>query len=80
MKIHNKGQVVIPSHVRRLLHIEIGDLVEVSVDAPRRRIRLGKPRPPRRNPLAGSLSRYKAPPFPSRSRMNDALARGLAGE
>ena len=32
MKIHNKGQVVIPANLRRKYHLEIGDEVDVEFD------------------------------------------------
>jgi AbrB family looped-hinge helix DNA binding protein len=32
MKVFNKGQVVIPSHIRKDLGIKIGDILDVAVD------------------------------------------------
>lgn len=36
LKIGRNGRVVIPSHIRDALDIEEGDLIELTVDAPRR--------------------------------------------
>ncbi|MCH7731753.1 MAG: AbrB/MazE/SpoVT family DNA-binding domain-containing protein [Candidatus Marinimicrobia bacterium] len=32
MKIHNKGQVVIPANIRKQFDLDVGDLVEVETD------------------------------------------------
>ncbi len=32
MKIHNKGQVVLPAKIRKKYHLEIGDNVDVTYD------------------------------------------------
>lgn len=82
MKVHNKGQVVIPSQIRHLLHIKIGDYVDIHVGSRARKLKLGKPRKPKSLALAGVFSRYGAQreSFPSRDEMHDALARGLASE
>lgn len=82
MKVHNKGQVVIPCRVRRMLHIEIGDFVDIDVGAHNEKVKLSKPRTLKSERLAGTFSRYKAHrnTFPSRSEMQEALARGLTDE
>ena len=77
MKVHNKGQVVIPAQMRRELDIAIGDHLEVEVNEEESRIELRKPTGPRSSELAGSLSRYAAgKPFPSRDQLAEAVRRG----
>lgn len=79
MKVHNKGQVVIPAHVRRELGIEIGDMLEVEVLPEEGRIELRRRTEQAARALAGSLSRYAGDkPFPSRDQIQDALRRGLS--
>jgi AbrB family looped-hinge helix DNA binding protein len=78
MKVHDKGQVVIPSRIRKLLGIEIGDVIDVDLDAPQDRVKLTKPRWLKAHLLAGSLSRYNDRPFPHRAEIREALAQGLA--
>ena len=79
MKVHNKGQVVIPAHIRRELGIEIGDLLEVEVLPEEGRIELRRRTEQTAGALAGSLSRYAGDkPFPTRDQIQDALRRGLS--
>jgi AbrB family looped-hinge helix DNA binding protein len=81
MKVHNKGQVVIPARIRRQMNIDIGDRVEVCVSRDGRRLKISPP-PCRAkpSPLAGSLSHYRRyrRHFPSRQEIHRALAAGLA--
>ena len=80
MKIHNKGQVVIPVGIRRQLGIEVGDQLEVEVDAELRQIRLWKPAVPVSYRVGGSLASYAADkPFPDETEQARALLEGLTG-
>lgn len=78
MKVHNKGQVVIPAHVRRQLGIDVGDVLEVEVIAEEGKIELRRPQQRQALALAGSLEAYaRGKSFPSRRQMTEALRRGL---
>lgn len=78
MKVHNKGQVVIPAHVREQLGIDVGDLLEVEVLPEEGKIELRRPGQFMARSLAGSLNQYAhGKPFPSERRIADALRRGL---
>jgi AbrB family looped-hinge helix DNA binding protein len=80
MKIHPKGQVVIPVEVRRRLGIDVGDLLEVEISADEGGIRLRRPTQGTARVLAGSLKTFaEGRPFPSEDVVGDALRRGLAG-
>jgi AbrB family looped-hinge helix DNA binding protein len=79
MKIHAKGQVVIPAEVRRQLGVEVGDLLEVEVVPEEGKIELRRPRAG--GALEGSLRQYaRGKPFPSDREMADALRRGLTSD
>ena len=81
MKVHNKGQVVIPAALRRELDIAIGDHLEVEIDAEQRRIELRKPSGPQSSRLAGSLRSYASgKPFPTDKPLGVALRHGLAAD
>jgi AbrB family looped-hinge helix DNA binding protein len=81
MKVFNKGQVVIPAQIRRALGIEIGDSLEVRIDADHACIQLSKPAVRESAALAGSLARYAARrAFPTKRSMRRALAQGLSRE
>ena len=82
MKVFNKGQVVIPIHIRKTLGIEIGDMVEVDIAlVPQKQLILRKPRQIKSAILAGCFSNYKnKSAFPSREQMHEALAKGLLDE
>jgi AbrB family looped-hinge helix DNA binding protein len=78
MKVHNKGQVVIPAHIREQLGIEIGDVLEVEVMPEAGKIELRRSEQSKAMALAGSLSQYaRGKGFPSRGKMVDALRTGL---
>ena len=78
MKVHNKGQVVIPSEIRKELGIDVGDVLEVEVIADEGRIELRKPDLGSGETLAGSLRKYaRGKKFPSDREMAEALRRGL---
>ena len=78
MKVFNKGQIVIPADVRRLLGIEIGDKLEVEVDRERRLIELHKPARNQSSKLAGAFAEFaRGKTFPSRKQMSNALSEGL---
>ena len=75
MKVFNKGQVVIPVEIRRILGIEPGDKLELEVDRDHRSIALHKPEQSRSKVLAGSLSQYgENRTFPTRKQMAAVLA------
>lgn len=78
MKVHNKGQVVIPAEVRDQLGIDVGDVLEVEVLPDEGKIELRRPAQTRAQSLAGSLKQYaRAKRFPSERRIAEALRRGL---
>ena len=81
MKVHNKGQVVIPVDIRRQLDISIGDHLDVEVDVEQGQIRLRKPVTSVSYRVGGSLASFAADkPFPSTEEaaqaLRDALTRG----
>jgi AbrB family looped-hinge helix DNA binding protein len=79
MKMFNKGQVVIPAAIREDLGIAPGDLLDVTVDAQRRCVRLTPHAGSRTRTMAGSLSKYASrKSFPTRRQAHDALQQGLA--
>ena len=79
MKVHNKGQVVLPVSVREALGISIGDLLDVRVDLEDQRIELKKCPSSVSGELAGSLRRYaRGKAFPSRQEMHRNLRQGLS--
>lgn len=79
MKIFNKGQVVIPAGIRKILHFEIGDFVELELDEKRHALEIKKPDRRKSVELAGSFADYsKKIDFPSREVMQGALAKGLS--
>lgn len=79
MKVFAKGQVVIPSDIRRKLGIDVGDYLNVELDEQRGALVLRRARPYASRELAGSLAAYRrGKKFPSRKAMKDALAKGLA--
>ena len=80
MKVHNKGQVVIPAAIRKELGIVIGDELDVEIDLRREGIILKKHSGNTSSKLAGSLRQYKKGRcFPSRREMHERLRHGLAG-
>lgn len=81
MKVHNKGQIVIPADVRKQLDIDIGDLLEVTIDNPNRSLVMKKNRRRKSAALAGSLSRQcREKAFPSTTDIRVAVARGFSGK
>lgn len=78
MKVHNKGQVVIPAEMRKELGISIGDHLDVHIDAEQKRIELRKQIEGSAERLAGSLQQYsRGKSFPSREDMQHDLQRSL---
>ena len=80
MKVFNKGQVVIPSSIRQILGIRIGDMVDVEIDAPKERVKIKKPERFKSQILAGFFSKNREKgkiAFPSREKMHEAFAEGL---
>lgn len=78
MKVHNKGQVVIPAHVRKQLGIDVGDVLEVEVVPDEGKIELRRPVQGKAASLAGSLKQYaRGKRFPSERQIAEALRRGL---
>ncbi len=76
MKVFNKGQVVIPAEIRKSLGIEVGDLVEVSLNNDALVIKKSCQR--KSSQLAGSLTTFgQGKRFPSRDVMRMALTNGL---
>ena len=80
MKVHPKGQVVIPAEIRKQLGIDVGDVLEVEVNAAEGKIELRRPARGEARLLAGSLKRYaRGRRFPAERTVADALRKGLAG-
>jgi AbrB family looped-hinge helix DNA binding protein len=80
MKVSNKGQVVIPAAIRKRFGIDVGDILEVTLDTGNQAIRLSKIETSRCGTLAGSLSEYaKGRKFPSRRQIHRALEKELSG-
>lgn len=78
MKVFNKGQVVIPGDIRKILDIHIGEMLDVEFNEKKKCIELKKP-VYHAEKLAGSLSKYaKAKPFPSEEEMRESLAKGMS--
>ena len=78
MKIHPKGQVVIPVEVRRRLGVDVGDVLEVEISADEGGIELRRPMHGTARALAGSLKAFAVGrPFPSEEVVSEALRRGL---
>ena len=78
MKVHNKGQVVIPALIREQLGIDVGDVLEVEVLPDQGKIELRLPGQSRAHSLAGSLKQYaRGKRFPSDRQIADALRKGL---
>ena len=78
MKIHNKGQVVIPAEIRKQLEIDVGDVLEVEVLPDQGKIELRRPGQSKARSLAGSLKQYaRGKRFPSDRQIAEALRRGL---
>ena len=78
MKVHNKGQVVIPAEIREELGISVGDLLDVDIDVAEQRIELKKHTQETSRKLAGSLQQYsRGKAFPSREEMHQSLRQGL---
>ena len=78
MKVHNKGQVVIPAHVRKQLGIDVGDVLEVEVMPDEGKIELRRPMQGKAQALAGSLRQYaRGKGFPSDRQIAKALRLGL---
>jgi AbrB family looped-hinge helix DNA binding protein len=78
MKVHNKGQVVLPAQVRRQLGIDVGDMLEVEVIPEEGKIELRRPAERKALALAGSLRGYaRGKRFPSRREMSEALRREI---
>jgi len=80
-KVFTKGQVVIPAEIRKLLHIEAGDYLEVKMNPDRECIELRRPDGLIADELAGSLSKYaRGKNFPSHAEMRACLKKGLSRE
>ncbi len=80
MKIFNKGQVVIPAAIRKVMELHAGDMVDVNVDTKRACIELRKAEM-NTGRVAGSLASFaKGKEFPSRKQMHEALAKGMSRE
>ena len=78
MKIHAKGQVVIPADVREQLGVDVGDVLEVEVIPEEGKIELRRVTQAKAGSLAGSLKQYaRGKRFPSDRQMAEALRRGL---
>jgi AbrB family looped-hinge helix DNA binding protein len=81
MKVFNKGQVVIPSEIRKGLGIVAGDFVEVTLDLPHKRIELRPHKSNSVSSLAGSLAPYAhRKPFPGKQKMASILRESLIHE
>ena len=45
MKVFNKGQVVIPAEIRKVLGINIGDILDVNINKKRKSVEIYKREP-----------------------------------
>ncbi len=80
MKVFNKGQVVIPAAIRKQMELNIGDMLDVKLDAKRACIELTKAEP-NAGRIAGSLAVFaKGKAFPSRKQMHEAFSKGMSRE
>lgn len=78
MKVHNKGQVVIPAHVRKQLGIDVGDFLEVEALPEEGRLEFRRAEGGKAPSLAGSLKEYaRDKSFPDDRRMEEVLRRGM---
>lgn len=81
MKVFNKGQVVIPAGVRKTLGINVGDLLDVSIDEKKHKIEMKPHTTSIAESLAGSLSRFKGnKKFPSKKEMHEFLRKGMSND
>lgn len=79
MKVHNKGQVVIPAEIREELEISVGDLLEVDIDVAEQRIELKKHTQETSRKLTGPLQQYsRGKAFPTRQEIHQSLRQGLS--
>ena len=80
MKVFTKGQVVIPAPIRKELGLNVGDMLDVKLDADRGCIELKKT-VSQTGQLAGALAAHaKGKHFPSRKQMHEAFAKGMTHE
>lgn len=78
MKVHPKGQVVIPAEIRRRLGIDIGDMLDVVVVPDEGKIELRRSAGTSARAIAGALRAYaRGKPFPSEEEVAEALRSGL---
>jgi AbrB family looped-hinge helix DNA binding protein len=78
MKVFNKGQVVIPSEIRKELGILPGDFVEVTLDLVHQKIELSPRYASNSSPIAGALAKYAhRKPFPAKQKMAALLRESL---
>jgi AbrB family looped-hinge helix DNA binding protein len=81
IKVHPKGQIVIPATVRKQLGIEIGDVLEVELVPEEGKIELRRAAQRTAESLAGSLEHYASGrSFPSERSISKAFQRGLLGD
>ena len=80
MKVFNKGQVVIPAAIRKQMELQVGDMLDVTLDAKRACIELKRAQP-NTGRIAGSLASYaKGKAFPSRKQMHTIFSKGMTHE
>ncbi|MCH7762704.1 MAG: AbrB/MazE/SpoVT family DNA-binding domain-containing protein [Candidatus Marinimicrobia bacterium] len=78
MKIHNKGQVVLPAKIRKRYHLEIGDDVDVTYDDEGIHI---YPVVEESIDLQGSLrEEYKKYGFPDETDIDEATKKGFSNQ
>lgn len=81
-KVFNKGQVVLPVAVRRELGIEIGDMVDVSLDEDHKGIYIKRPSSGGLvKEMAGALHEYAVGrDFPSKQQIEETMSKGMVDE
>jgi AbrB family looped-hinge helix DNA binding protein len=79
MKVFNKGQVVIPSEIRKGLGIVPGDFVEVTFDLPNKKIEMRPHGANNASSIAGAFVKYaRRKPFPAKQKMASLLRESLS--
>jgi len=76
MKVFNKGQVVIPGHIRKMLGIRVGDLIDIDLGIKSKQVKIRKLKRLKSDRLAGCFYNPKIP-FPTKKQMHDAFVQGI---
>jgi len=78
MKIHKKGQVVIPVQIRKMMGIEIGDMLDLHFDNENKELHLRRVGSSVDDNLSGRFANYAShKPFPSDEEISKMLEEGI---